>query len=82
MHPEALGVARPEQGELAPFAHIPVRLLAAMNGSPTAPTVHVTIGRVEVRASGTLPPQRGTAVPAGPRLSLEAYLRSRAGGGK
>jgi hypothetical protein len=48
--------------------------------SPSPPAIHVTIGRVEVRAthqsSGRPPAPRFT----GPQLSLEAYLRSRGEG--
>ena len=45
------------------------------------PTIHVTIGRVEVRA--TLPAsQARVARPAAPKLSLDDYLKSRGGGEK
>jgi hypothetical protein len=49
-------------------------------GSSKAPTIHVTIGRVEVRA--ILPAVQPTQSPArsAPKLSLHAYLRSRNGG--
>jgi hypothetical protein len=55
-----------------------------MQGKALAvPTIQVTIGRIEVRA--IMPPAVPTtrAVrPVAPKLSLEDYLRSRAGGGK
>lgn len=48
--------------------------------APQAPTIHVTIGRIEIRAvaAATRPPL--APQPAAPRLSLEAYLRSRGAG--
>jgi hypothetical protein len=58
---------------------------AALGQQPPAPspTIHVTIGRVEVRA---VQPQPVAAArqqrPTGPRLSLEEYLKLRAGGGR
>jgi hypothetical protein len=50
--------------------------------TPPVPSVHVTIGRVEVRAVMSplaAPPKRPVA-PPGPKLSLEEYLRARNGG--
>lgn len=46
------------------------------------PPVQITIGRVEVRGlpHESRPPRE--ARPAGPRLSLEDYLRERAAGGR
>jgi len=45
----------------------------------TLPTINVTIGRVEIRASA--PAKRGEpARPTGPKLSLEEYLRGRGRG--
>lgn len=66
---------------------LPRSPLPTMRSQPTIrqeappPTIQVTIGRIEVRAT---PPQaaspgRGTR-PATPKLSLEDYLRSRSGG--
>ena len=46
-----------------------------------APTVHVTIGRIEVRAMPAVAPAR-VAQPAKPKLSLDDYLRSRSGESK
>ena len=47
--------------------------------TPTLPTINVTIGRVEIRASA--PVKRGEpARPTGPKLSLEEYLRGRGRG--
>jgi hypothetical protein len=50
---------------------------------PPAPTIQISIGRIEVRAAslGPVPPDRA-ARPKGPKLSLEDYLRSRSGGTK
>ncbi len=47
---------------------------------PTPPTIHVTIGRVEVRATPPVTAAKPLARPAGPRLSLDDYLRSRGEG--
>lgn len=41
------------------------------------PTIRVTIGRIEVRATTPAPPPAPAARPAGPRLTLEEYLRRR-----
>jgi hypothetical protein len=46
--------------------------------APAAPTIEVTIGRIEVRAAPT--PPRTTAGPTVPVMSLDQYLRSRSGG--
>jgi len=47
----------------------------------SAPTINVTIGRVEIRATSPAPtPQRAQPKSANV-LSLEDYLRSRASGG-
>lgn len=44
---------------------------------PAPPVIHVTIGRVEVRATSQAPIKVQPAQPAGPKMSLEDYLRSR-----
>ncbi|BBL72824.1 hypothetical protein [Methylogaea oryzae] len=46
------------------------------------PTIQVTIGRVEIRATAGKPAAAPTARPAAPKLSLEDYLKSRSGGGR
>jgi hypothetical protein len=46
--------------------------------APPTPVIHVTIGRVEVRATAPTTSKAPTARPAGPKLSLDDYLRSRA----
>ena len=48
---------------------------------PAPPPIHVTIGRLEIRATPPATPTRSTRA-AGPRLSLDEYLRSRGGGTK
>ncbi len=50
-------------------------------GEPPGPIIHVSIGRVEVRAvmQAPLPPSPPTS-PLPPRLSLDEYLRSQNGG--
>ena len=69
----------------APFAPITSRTLPAqpaVEKAASAPTVHVSIGRIEVRAHTVAAPllsrSSGRAVP---RLTLDAYLRSRKAGG-
>ncbi|GAX45685.1 hypothetical protein NIES4075_67060 [Tolypothrix sp. NIES-4075] len=47
---------------------------------PATPTIHVTIGRVDVRAMTPPSAPRSPAPPPQPQLSLDAYLRSRKGG--
>jgi hypothetical protein len=47
-------------------------------GLPEPPVVRVTIGRVEVRAAAPPPaPRPAAAPPAGPRISLDDYLRGK-----
>jgi len=47
---------------------------------PAAPTINVTIGRVEVRAAAPAKRPESTRTPAAPRMSLEDYLRDRSKG--
>ncbi len=63
-----------------PAASRSTRTLMPRETAPVAPTIHVTIGRIEIRAvaAATRPPRAPR--PAAPRLSLEAYLRSRGAG--
>ena len=49
--------------------------------TPPAP-VHVTIARIEVRASAPADRPPAHRPPAGPRLSLDAYLNGRRGGSR
>jgi hypothetical protein len=52
-----------------------------LDAEPAArPTVHVTIGRIEVRAVHLPPAPPVNRPPAGARLSLDDYLRERNGG--
>jgi hypothetical protein len=50
--------------------------------SASAPVIHVTIGRVEVRAIQSVAPVPKSAKPAPPKLSLDDYLRKRDGGSR
>jgi hypothetical protein len=52
------------------------------NTAPVAPTIQVTIGRIEVRANAPAATSARTTRPAAPKLNLEDYLRSRSGGTK
>lgn len=47
---------------------------------PTPPIIHVTIGRIEVRATPPATARPRVAHPIGPKMSLEDYLRSRGKG--
>lgn len=47
---------------------------------PSAPTIHVTIGRIEVRATPLPVSVQPKSRPATPMLSLDDYLRQRGGG--
>lgn len=49
--------------------------------APPPPTIHVTIGRVEIRAVTTSAPTARTTLPAtSPKISLDDYLKQRNGG--
>jgi hypothetical protein len=49
---------------------------------PATPDIHVSIGRVEIRAiQGASKPARKTG-PTGPKLTLDDYLSSRQAGGR
>ena len=54
----------------------------AREAAPAPPTIHVTIGRIEVRATPAATPPPRDARRAGPKLNLEDYLRTRGGGSK
>lgn len=63
-------------------AHAPLTPRRAPDAAPInapVPTIHVTIGRVEVRATNQPAPARQASAQA-PRLGLEEYLRRRSGG--
>jgi len=47
--------------------------------NPAEPTVHVTIGRVEIRAVAA-PAAQKRSTPSKPALSLNDYLQRRSGG--
>lgn len=65
-----------------PVAAKPARVRHSADSQPNAvaPAIHVTIGRVEVRAVQAPPAAPRAARPAAPRLSLEEYLQPRSGG--
>jgi hypothetical protein len=59
----------------------PQVVIAPSTTNAEQPSVHVTIGRVEVRAvTGSERPAAAAARPATPRLTLDDYLRERSGG--
>lgn len=51
----------------------------APTAPPPAPTIHISIGRIEVRAPGTVPKERPRTAPiqSGPKLTLDHYLNQR-----
>lgn len=54
-----------------------------LSGPSPSPTVQVTIGRIEIRASQPAPrPVATGAKPAAPRMSLDDYLKARSGGSR
>ncbi len=77
---------RTQKKAIAPREPSPLRRAVSPSNStsvlkqPAAPIIHVTIGRVEVRATPPATERAKKAHPAGPRLSLEDYLRSRSKG--
>jgi len=67
---------RPTRQQMQRSAHSRSQPAHHQLEAPATPTINVTIGRVEVRASA--PAKRAeSARQAGPRLSLEEYLRGR-----
>jgi hypothetical protein len=91
--PVALLPEHPQPGKSLPPAARPAiqpatRRAAAAKPRPApaepmeaaAPTIHVTIGRVEVRAVPAAALAPGAVRPFAPKLNLEDYLRSRGGG--
>lgn len=85
-HPEPSPMPAAWPGTLTPV--LPqIRLAPAQPLAPPAPapglptpTIQVTIGRIEVKATPPAPPSKKQR-PAAPVMSLEEYLRRRAGGG-
>ena len=63
---------------IPPKTRAATRAEAKRRPEPPAPIINVTIGRVEVRATTPTTSKAQTARPAGPKLSLDDYLRSRA----
>src|ERR1017187_4208599 len=49
---------------------------------PSPPTIQVTIGRIEVRASSAPAVASRAARPSGPKLDLDDYLKARSGGSR
>lgn len=64
---------QPQQREVAPAQ--------PLNQDQREPDIHITIGRIEVRAVAEARPPRANPTPSGPRVTLEDYLKSRTGGG-
>jgi hypothetical protein len=69
------------QPQISPLPEHVTPAPSAMPESAPAPTIQVTIGRVEVRATpATVSPRKPVAGPA--VMSLEEYLRQRSAGGE
>lgn len=73
----------PRQAPLTPPARRPrlQPIANAQKAPPAEPEVHVTIGRLEVRAVTEPPPRKKERAPS-TVMSLSDYLKSRAGGGQ
>jgi hypothetical protein len=58
--------------------------LPAVTAPPAAepPTIHVTIGRIELRAETTATERRSAPAKSSPVMDLDTYLSSRRGGGR
>lgn len=70
---------RPTRQQMQRSAHARLQSEHPQMETPAQPTINVTIGRVEVRASA--PAKRADAArPSAPKLSLEEYLRGRSKG--
>lgn len=70
---------RPTRQQMQRSAHARLPSEHPQMEAPAQPTINVTIGRVEVRASA--PAKRADAArPSAPKLSLEEYLRGRSKG--
>ena len=80
--PATPGSPLPQPGAHAPALPVRISPAIALKTAAQEPTSHVTIGRVEIRATTAPPAPSRPARQAAPRLNLEDYLRSRAGGGK
>jgi hypothetical protein len=65
----------------APPQIVPESFPSLSNGSATAPTVNVTIGRIEVRGVKSQEPPPARREPRARIMSLEQYLQRRAAGG-
>ncbi|MFP2933439.1 hypothetical protein ACLESO_51485 [Pyxidicoccus sp. 3LG] len=75
--------ARPQATALGAMrsAHVSAPQSDLTQATREAPTVRITIGRIEVRATVAAPaPQQRPAPRSAPAMSLEAYLKRRGGG--
>lgn len=79
LRPVGPSVFSPLPHQLLPVVRSPSMIVKE---TPPAPTIQVTIGRIEVRATSPSPatPKKAPLKPAA--MSLEDYLRSRSGGAK
>jgi hypothetical protein len=70
--------ARPRASGAGERHRVPI----APQPPPVAPTIQVTIGRIDVRATPTPDGEAKPSRTRGPQLTLDAYLRSRSGGSR
>lgn len=81
-------LVRREEVRIPTLAELPSRLPAAPRpaeekpAKPEASAIHVSIGRIEVRANVPSPTSRPGRSPSRPKMELDAYLQTRAGGGQ
>jgi hypothetical protein len=68
--------------ERSPFQARRQNSFSPVETRASAPAIHVTIGRVEVRAIQSAAPLPKPAKPKPPKLSLEDYLQKRDGGAR
>lgn len=67
--------------QITPFIQpIKTTVIASTEPSQPTPTIQVTIGRIEVRATAPVNPLSTQARPKPPVMSLDEYLRQRGGG--
>jgi hypothetical protein len=77
--PAGPGQMWPQAAAQREWAASPEQPLVARE-QPAPPTIHVSIGRIEVRAvTAPAPQQQRPAAPAPPKLSLDEYLRAQNG---
>ncbi len=70
----------PDHGDFMSPGATKTEFHALPASSPAPPSIHVTIGRIEVRAVTQQPRQQKRSTPPAPKLSLDDYLKQRSKG--